>query len=358
MAQKAAKSDYISLEQQGNTDLEGFSNDWLSKQFNRIPFLLYKYWLLLNFPISLGLELILLGLWVDVIFRSQCIQVEPLTDHLKFLLISEIYMTINPLFFMYGCCQVLYAIKQKKSGVAQEGFVKLQYSLITSAIAMGYVLSLVDTGQGLWLFLFYFVLSSVVHCVGGFAVVRVFKKNHPLTRLAEGSKIPEDLNNRDFLEQNEAIASEFSKYDKQLNAWPYFLYRCLLKFSVIAEISFAFRFTFRYLLITWQKLQSDENASNIDLYILAGLVFSSVLNAFACFHMEIATRTRMLKKLKRALVMIKICTLLSIIKCPLTIRYISLDKKFIDYDSSSLFWFACSVLAPPLCLIGSLKAKK
>ncbi len=32
--------------------------DWLSHQFNRIPFLLYKYWLILNLPLILTLEFI------------------------------------------------------------------------------------------------------------------------------------------------------------------------------------------------------------------------------------------------------------------------------------------------------------
>jgi len=321
-------------------------DEWLSHQFCRIPFLLYKFWLILHFAIILIIMLILAYAWLTNGF------VDGYTS-------PAIPMAIGFIFFLYGCIEMLYAMKKKKSRVAQEGFVQFQYALISSvSMAELSLRHLVENPSPfLWLQWSYMVFSPVVNLVGGRAVLGVFKKNHPLTRM-DASKALED-ENKDFLEQNEAIASEFSKYDKQLRRCPYFIYKWVLKFSVVFEIIFIFQDAFLSLSKIWQDGIGYYKTDLFMYPFLLGWVISSLLNAYSCFQMEIATRTKNLTKAQNAIGLFKICIVLSVIKCPFVGKCSDLDR-ISDEDLLVWFlsWFACSTLIPVFGLLGALKVKK
>ena len=135
---------------------------YLSHQFRRVPFLLYKYWLILNIPI-------ILYLFVTTISLYQYIK-EP-----RFYISNYAPMAINFLLFLYGDGQMLYAMNKKKSRIAQESYTKFQYYLIISVNRVFYLILVINKASVVfWLVLFYLVLSPIVHLVGGFAVIRAF----------------------------------------------------------------------------------------------------------------------------------------------------------------------------------------
>jgi len=249
---------------------------------------------------------------------------------------------------------MLYAINKKRSRIAQESFLKFQYVLISSAI---YVLSFIElNNEFFWLQLFYFIFSPVLHLIGGFAVLQVFRKNHPLARL-RGSQVSEDMN-QNFLEQNEVIATEFSKYDKQLNRWPYFIDKCLLKFSAVFELIFLCHHALAYLLSALSLSESRREYLKFDFYIDLFLVLVTIfpfLNACSCFQMEVATRTRNLAKVKIVFTLFKICSFLSIINCFFVGKVRYLDS----LTNEGFLWsFVFSVIVPFPGLIGAAKVKK
>jgi len=262
---------------------------------------------------------------------------------------------------------MLHAIKKKKSKVAQEGFVKFQYALTSSVTMLGGTalgrrftgLTTIADWIGLLMWL-YIVFSPIVHLVGGFAVLQVFKRNHPLARL-RGSQVLEALD-QDLLEQNEAIASELSKYDEQFGRWPYFVYTWLLKFCVVLELISLFQYALPILIGLGQMSEKKKKDSPVDFFVYLLLIewaLSSFLNAYSCFEMEVAMRTRMLEKTKRALFLLKICTVFAISKCLFAARFSSLRETFDVSETlpSHFFWVGCFVVAPVLTLIGAFRVK-
>ena len=94
-------------------------DQWLSHQFRRIPFLLYQSWLILNFPIILISEAQIIYYWVLEVLGVSLPE-------------NETRLGIGFVFFLSGSCQIIYAIRRKKSRVAQKAFLKFQYALICS----------------------------------------------------------------------------------------------------------------------------------------------------------------------------------------------------------------------------------
>jgi len=203
MAQEARNSDYV-LAQQGNTDIPEFSQDyWLLHQFRRTPFQMYKFWLILNFPIMLLMVLDLVSQWYTDTFLRLFARGSSK---------PETSVLISFMFFLYGCCQMVYAMRKKKSRIAEEAFLKFQYALISSVSTVVVTVRqkrLKDLSIFHCLLWFYIMISPVVHVGGGFAALGVFKENHPLIKLNNPQALEE--RSQDFLEQNAAVASEFSK---------------------------------------------------------------------------------------------------------------------------------------------------
>jgi len=340
---EAESSDYglMALQEDPKED------EWLSHQFRRSPFRLYKYWLILNLTTVLIIEIYLICYWFGRSFEDGYISPDTLP-------------AIGFVFFLYGCGKMLYAINKKKSRVAQEGFVQFQYALCSSVIFLiSAKQQLEDLSAFDWLFLFEIVLSPVINLLGGFAVLQMFKKNHPLTR-PNALQVPEETG-QDFLEQNEMIASEFSKYDEQLNRWPYLIYKWVLKMSVASELAFFFQYILPYLSKLSQMSDLERKRAEIGFHMLPFLIgwgISSLLNAYSCFQMEIAMRTRHLVKSRRAIALLKICTVLSIIRGP----FVGECPKFAGlFYLEDLHWylrFAYSLLVPVFSLLGALKVKK
>ncbi len=205
-------------------------DDWLSNQFNRVPFLFYKFWLIVNFSITLLLEYILIGATWD-----SYVDMVPLLKIPQRMYAS---LAISFIFLLYGSCQMLFAMSKRNSKIAQESVVKFQYNLIGSMIALIFLKSLNGSGfedLSQTIIFVYGAISAPVHLIGGFAVLKTFKKNHPLTR-------PSHYQDKslDFLQQNEVIGAEISKYDRQLDSWKCIIYKWWLKFVVIFEISLIF----------------------------------------------------------------------------------------------------------------------
>jgi len=306
---------------------------------------LYQAWLALNFPIILLLAAENIYYWsYDNLLRGSP------EDWAR--------RGIGYVFYLYGCCQMLYAIRRKKSRIAQEAFLKFQYAFISS---IAYLQAVLEVSFGslpgnTQIKAVYIITFPIVPLVGGFFVLRVFKKNHPLTRL-RGSQVSEDVN-QDFLEQNQVIAAEFSKYDEQLNKWPYFIYKWLLKSSVIFELIFLFQYGLPNLSLLWRMSEEYRQFQGIDFFMdLFVIVWctTSLLNAYSCFQSEIGLRTKNLAKTKRAIVLFKVGIVLAIIKCILNGK----DEDLEDMIKSKTFlWFAGSIIVPIFGIVGALRAKK
>jgi len=192
-------------------------HEWLSDQFNRVPYIIYKFWLILTSIIALSIQ-------PNLILSQFEEPKEALKVHLAILSVSSFLGLL-------GCGEMLFAIVKLRSAFAQKGLIKLQYSIVGTII--GFCgMNAFDYHPS---FLFdicvdiAFPVSLIIGIFGGLAVLRTFKKNHPLVRL-EG---PQDA---DFLEQNGVIACELLKYDKQLERWPYKVYKFWLKIVIAVEI--------------------------------------------------------------------------------------------------------------------------
>ena len=324
------------------------TSDWLSGQFRRIPFLLYFCWLILSFASTLGIVSIMLSdsllSYLDPFYMLRSYQ------------IIDISQIIGLLFFLYGCGEILYSIKTKNSRIAQQSVVKFQYNLTSSAMSCGLcVIERFEDLNILWLPMFYFLFTPIVHLIGGHFVLKAFKQNHPLVRRA-ASQVPDDTT-EDFFEQNEAVTSEISRYNQQLNTWPYFVYKCWLKFAVLFEVSIILG----YFLYYFARDLIREKRLPLEIALFGVLVVLSCLKGYSCFEMEVTTRTRALRKSERVIFLLKISTGLSLIAYLFVGIDIWLQKGF--YIKSSvvspyLLWFACVVLVPLVSLFGALKVKK
>ncbi len=101
--------------------------DWLSGQFNRVPFQIYKLWLVLTFVIALGIEPILIFSFLygfkndDGVFKA-------------LIALEMMPLMIGCLFLLLGCIQMVLSMSRRKSESAQKGILKFQYSMITLGI--------------------------------------------------------------------------------------------------------------------------------------------------------------------------------------------------------------------------------
>jgi len=125
---------------------------------------------------------------------------------------------------------MLFTMTKRKSEPTQKSLLKLQFSTITLVIH-SFIRMQVQGSEfseySLVALLGTFALPivPVLLLLGGFAVVNLFKENHPLLR-RDPSQNLKGLNTEqeaDFLKQNEAIASEPLRYAEKLDRWPYLI---------------------------------------------------------------------------------------------------------------------------------------
>jgi len=323
-------------------------DNWLSKKFNSVPFLLYKLWLILNFAVALKGEYTLITVWEHVRWE-------------KFGLDSMLYVSTFTSFLLlfYGCGEMLFALIRRKSRVAQRSFLKFQYYFVGSIMMFAVLMRSIiwkarQVGFGMTELLLCIGLGFVpiIHLFGGYAVLRAFKKNHPF-RKAANSEASDPLGTT-FLEQNEALVSEVSRHDQNLNRWPYVVYNWWLKLTVAFEILVIFGGIFS--LIMTKSL--DKMLSLTGLLLIGALVLS-LFNAYARFAMEMAMRTRNLTRSKRAVILLKISvvsSILSYLLVAIEIHAQALAEVEIFIPSfKSLAFFAA---IPVLCLFGAFKVHK
>jgi len=207
-------------------------HDWLGEELSRFPYQLYKYWLFLDLVIVVVSEwFVLKDFWTTYKGLGSL--------ELQERLFEFSMWTVCHIFLFYGCCEMLFGMKQKKAGLAQKSLTKFQVSMIGWMLGslfkrsnQGSVLS--SPSPAALILIVGLLLIISINLVGGFAVIKAFKKNHPLARKNDSETLDALLT--DFLQQNEAIASELLKYDQQLERWPYLIYKFWLWFSFVLAI--------------------------------------------------------------------------------------------------------------------------
>jgi len=198
------------------------------------------------------------------------------------------------------------------------------------------------------------MVAPIVHIVGGFAVLRAFKKNHPLRKNYSSPQAleEEDSITKEFFEQNEAIAAELLKFDEQLNKWQSLAYRWWLKFVVVLETARVFQYIFNLTLFIKSGFLGI-------LPQFAALTLSLFLSAWSGLEIEIAITMKSLARSKRAILLSNICLIVSIITC---IAFASDgDMNLVPTESTfliCLFSFAYCGLIPLVTLIGALSVEK
>jgi len=337
-----------------NENIEGLpqgyhsrEDDWLSKKFNSLPFLLYKFWLLVNFGFAFGLECYLV-----YEFQVAYSVSKPRMDQMLYISLNASLLLLS-----YGCGEMLFAINRRKSSAAQRSFLKFQYYLIGALIYVAVVQETIDmrTEPVHFVLSIYVVISVIVLFIGGHAVLKAFQNNHPLRRQdkSESSEVSNPFLT-DFLEQNEAIASEVLKYEQKLNSWPYLVYNWWLKLAVVFEICVIFGCIFSLTMIELFHLRFS-----FSLFLFIGALILSLFNAYSRFEMEAAVRTRTLARSKRAVLLLKI----SIVSTMFSYLFVAIkvDSSLfhqLEFLIPTFKWFGIFAVIPVLCLAGAVKVHK
>jgi len=351
----SGSDNHLSGLQTQNTNLEELlqefstDNDWLSSQFDRLAFLLYKYWLALNFLFVLIIEYFIVG---------DAIAIYGEVSYGRFQ-IAYTSLGITFMLFLFGSGEMFFAINTRKSRIAQRGFLKFQYYLIGSII--GIIVMMIQYGTPRdpedYIQYSYLAITPVVHLIGGHAVVKVFKKNHPLVRQAD-VKIREDFNSyaTDLLEQNKVIALEIAKCEERLSWWSYVVFNWWLKFATVFEISIMVSYLLYKIVESVQKM-IDEKKFSVEFLFCIGVLVLSFFNAYSRFAMEIAIRTRSFVRSQRAVLLLKICIASSTLPYFFVAR--DIDTNAVDIDNnfiqlpSYIFWFAGLILVSVVTFIGA-----
>ena len=280
-------------------------SDWLSNELEKTSYQFYKYWLAVSFILVLASES-----WIIYSFDFQSHDFGRVT--------GDIIAVIGLLPLLFGCIQMFWAILTKKTKMAQQSLSKFHYSFILSVISLLTMMVskedskafLFGSQEGAFRFLILTILPISNH-FGGTAILRVFKKSHPLERQKGLQLLGNiDQDERDMIEQNEAIESEVSKYDQQFNRYPYLAYRCWLKFAVLFDMLRIFAyvvFIFMSLIHAEKSLYIDTETRAVKqlITLIIGLL-SSILSVNSCFQIEAAIRKKSLEKSKRALGLLKV----------------------------------------------------
>jgi len=316
-------------------DLERY--DWLNKEFNRRPFQLYRCWLVLSIGIAVGVECFFLR---DMYALFKLFKTSWSTQA-KEIAISQSLININHVLLLFGCGQMLFGMMKKKAISAQKAVLKLQIALISSVCYLviqiilkgfGFNLSLIGT-----LKVFVVPIIAAVNLIAGLAVLKAFKKNHPLARQEPLPDI-----SRDFLQQNEAIAAEILKYDQQLDSWPYLIYKIWLGLCFVLNL-------FLFWTVSTMLVKISQTGAR-DLEISIFCLYFGFLNVVCSYEMFVALRRRLLDRSKRAIFLLKIFISVTIII--LVIWEFPKEGLF-----DSLIYLVCCISVPLMTLIGALRVR-
>jgi len=328
--------------------------DLLSVELERLPFKFYQCFLVVCvLVVPLGLYFVFSNLWFWIKFYNY-----PVVDiHAS----ADIASSISFTSLLFGSIGMMHSLDKRKSRIAQHSYVVFQLSVMASVLAFLFItndISLYNRAYSSKFRVFFvctvLIVGPIVCLGGGFAVLRVFKKNHPLNRL-NLCKISEDTDPliKEFVEQNEAIASELAKYDKQLKRWPYLIYKWCLRLSALYNILLFFGFLIIAVIM--------DKMTNIFILTQAIILsFAALLIAFCCIFMDVVMRTKVLAQSTKAIFYWKICMIVAIFACLLgevrTYLYPNSFKR--DNNALKVAFFINYVLIPMFNLIGALHIHK
>ena len=279
-------------------------------------------------------------------------------------------LIISSAFLLYGYGEMLFSMMTRRSKAAQKASLKFQYCVIILIVVFSLIFGTTVSPDLLFRFAvenlsnvhFLLVVLSltiipITHLFGGYTVVKALEKNNPLTRHNDDSDfMGKSTNTKDFLEQNEAIVSEVLRYDQELKRWPYMIYKFFLKLVVPIEIS---RLCFN--IFEAVEVTSGMGFQFGFVFTAVLLSFSSLLSAVCCFEIGVAIGEKILAKVKRAILVLKIDIIESII------AFIFLAKEFGLFSSDAdatfmvqinFFYFGYCTLIPIVALIGAEKVRK
>ena len=327
---------------------------WLSGKFSKLPFQLYRIWLVVTLCIVLYVNYhTLLFFWSELknaysFFLQEMESYEPTTA------------TISCIFLFFGCYEMFSAIERQKSEMAQKSILKFQYSLgllligsLTFMIWQKFVFKYYSTIA--LLVTFALPTISAVNLIGGLAVLKAFQMNHPLVRQCAPQASEDQIVGRDdLLAQNQVIAFELLRFDLQLESWSYLIYKWWLKFAVVLEIMMIPQNMVFQLSSIWRDWQVKQ--------VLAFLLpfLAHFMGAYCSYDMEVVLRTRMLTRSKRALSQLKICLLLSTVFSVVTPFLATKKHDFVfeEYLNSLLLNARNFVLIPFITFIGAFMANR
>jgi len=209
---------------------------------------------------------------------------------------------------LFGSGSMLFAMNKRKSKVAQESFLKFQYSIMGLVVGSMMQSQRIPIGPEFDLTLNLLITClSILYIIGAFAVLGAFKKNHPLNKILSNNALDDSLT-QDFLEQNRAVGAELSKYDKQLDTMGFLLFRWWLKFMIVYEIA---RISHALVFIT-NMLIIKSKPKDLLVEFLA-VILTCIPGIWSALDLESAITIKLLSKSKRAIVLCKVYIGMSII---------------------------------------------
>ena len=335
-------------------------NQWLHEQFSRLPYRIYNYWMGLTIVVLLPIVCYLtIQLWSIVTDLETYLQI-------GILLEDDVLMTLSSLFLVLGCGQMLYGVTRMKAKVVQKGFLSFQYSVITAIAVHLYTLTRDGNKFKLlpnyytfidWVIFALVAILPITHVILGFFVIRVFKKNHPLERKETSDGMNQA--SREIFEQYEVIAGEIWKYDKQLNRWPFVVYKWWLTIVIAYEI---YRLDINFTVLAMMC------ATEVDwptVRFETGLLLMFILSAFAAFTMESAMKTKALRDSKVSVIVLIVCIFEALAVCIFTDKENAFVTVDINYDTDGrsemvlyLLWIAYCLAIPVISLFGAYKGYK
>jgi len=311
-------------------------HDCLSDEFNKMPYKLYKFWLIFSLPLGLGS---MYGVIRD--FKRG--------DTAALACQGDLLMMIGLFPFIFACGQMLWGIMNRKAKIVQQSLSKFQWSFALFMTGFLLILWGVDDygiyffGSKAGIFTFYVpAVSFTVHFVCGNKVIVALRNNYQMT----------------MTRQKESTAStkneEVMKFDEELQASRYFVFKCWLKFLVVSELVricfYMFYSCFRF---------GQEMGAHLLLQLIAvvGLSLSALLLIFSCFQIMTAMQRKLPSRSQTAKILLKLCLVAALI------AYVCLAREFeviliaelkTLFETPNLALLAVCVLSPIVTLIGAV----
>jgi len=279
----------IQLLTSNNEEKPHEGQNWLNQELKRLPYQLYRFWLVFGIVDGVAvLYFFFRDLWTVYEYLNSA--------QLKYFIMAYAIPNISHILLFIGCGQMLFGMAKKKTRIAKSSLTKFQVIMVGSVaylvlqISAGAIKFNINPVGILRTFALPFIV--VIHLIGGFAVLKAFKKSHPLER--HDSNI-----SKDFWHQNEVIAAELEKYDEQLERWSYMIYKLWLWLSFFFEILL---FCGSALAIV-EELQTDER--RLGYPIFQTICFG--LNAVCSSEMLFVLKRKVFTRSRRTILLLKIC---------------------------------------------------